>query len=122
MLKVYANLAGKDIVNYDNSAFVKSVKGPGILLVYAHWCGYCREFIPVYEKLSQTLSPRGFPVVAIESSEVAENVQPAFGPGIPAILFFDQSGRVISRYSGPRDMRSILDKICTVYHHCMESH
>ena len=125
---ITANLSVKDFKITKDNVFVKTNNNPGILLIHATWCGYCKRFIPAYKRVCQLLNARDttFPCLAIESEELkadggklsnALNVE-----GFPTIKFFDQNGKIIGDYNGDRDPDSILKNICKVYHHCVKHH
>jgi protein disulfide-isomerase A6 len=103
-----------------NSNVYVDIKGPGMLLVWAKWCGHCHNFLPTYAKLDEKLNG-GFTLASIEES--------SFGPdstlpntlgirGFPTIKFFDEQGKIVSDYSGGRDMPTLLAYICKFYHQC----
>lgn len=126
---ITANLNSNDfIITHDNSVYIKpniTKREPGMLLIHATWCGHCKRFAPVYQKLSQKLRAR-FPCVAIESEELKSDngkLSNALSvEGFPTIKFFDQHGRIVGDYNGNRNEQDILDNICKVYHHCVAKH
>lgn len=109
-----------------NGVYLNSVKGPGMLLIWAEWCPHCHHFLPVFDNLSTVFGPT-FPCVAIEHAELekAPSLRDALQfNGYPTIQFFDQNGKVISTYPGNkgRSKTELMDHICKVYHHCIKHH
>jgi thiol-disulfide isomerase/thioredoxin len=99
-------------------------KNPGMMLIWASWCPHCHHFLPTFNRLARKLKT-GFSCVGVEYSvlKTAPDVSKALKfSGFPSIKFFDQNGKVIDSYDGPRDMASILDYICKLYHHCIMHH
>jgi thiol-disulfide isomerase/thioredoxin len=125
---ITANLTTRDFKIKNSDVFVKTNGNPGILLIHAHWCGHCKNFIPTYQAMCRRLNRRGddFPCVAIESEALDKDggkLARALGiEGYPTIKFFDQHGKIVGDYNGGRDMDTLLDSICKVYHHCVTKH
>ena len=98
---------------------------PGMLLVFANWCGHCKHFIPIFNDISKSLGS-SFVCASIESEELksdGEKLSIALKvQGFPTIKFFDQNGKIIGNYDDNRDKGTILNTICKVYHHCVETH
>lgn len=95
---------------------------PGMLLIHADWCGHCQTFKPIYAKLDSILNGNGtsFPLFMIEDKNITKNVAVALNfRGYPTLKFVDQHGAMIQDYQGSRDVQSLLDTICKVYHKCM---
>jgi thiol-disulfide isomerase/thioredoxin len=124
------------VINLKSSNFQKNHQGiyikngisntPGILLVWAVWCGHCRHFKPKYEELARKLG-NNFQTVAIEHSELEK--MPSLSNDLevkyfPTIKFFDQHGKIISTYPDgeDREIPTILKHICKTYHHCIKYH
>lgn len=92
---------------------------PGMLLLHADYCSHCHVFIPTFNQIESKLGDT-FKCMSIESKELSNKsvVKTLNFRGYPTILFFDKSGRIIANHDGPRDSKTILGKICQVYHHC----
>lgn len=101
---------------------------PGIVLVYAHWCGHCKRFMPIYQNMAAQLNQAGdsFVCLAIESDELKKDngvISKSLNiEGFPTIFWVDQKGKVLGQYKGDRDANSILTQVCDVYHHCIQYH
>jgi thiol-disulfide isomerase/thioredoxin len=97
---------------------------PGLLLIYANWCGHCQRFKPTFNDLCRQLG-KDFPCTSIEDSDMDDdNLKSALNfRGYPTIKFFDQSGKIIGDYnSGDRSKEALLNHICDLYHHCIKYH
>lgn len=105
---------------YINKRITKG--NPGLLLIYADWCGYCTRFKPVFNELSSILG-QDFPCLAIEDSDISDDIRNGLNfQAYPTIKFFDQSGKIIGEYKGDRSKNDLLKKICKLYHHCVKYH
>jgi protein disulfide-isomerase A6 len=122
------NLSVEHFKVTNSGVYVKNNGNPGVLLIHATWCGYCKEFIPTYQRICKLLNknPGAYPCVAIESEELKADGGKLSNAlevgGFPTIKFFDQNGKIIGNYTGSRDAETMLKKICNVYHHCVERH
>lgn len=97
---------------------------PGLLLIYANWCGHCQRFKPTFNDLCRQLG-KDFPCTSIEDADMDDdNLKSALNfRGYPTIKFFDQSGKIIGDYnSGDRSKEALLNHICDLYHHCIKYH
>lgn len=125
---ITGNLTIKDFKIRGSDVFVNNNGNPGILLIHAHWCGHCKNFIPTYRSMCRRLNRRGddYPCLAIESEELdvdGGRLSSALGiSGFPTIKFFDQYGKIVGDYNGSRKEEALLDQICKVYHHCITKH
>lgn len=104
----------------------KTKNKPGMLLIWAKWCGHCHSFMPTYEKLAAKVGDK-FPCTAVEHAVLEQNEGLSRGleyQYFPTIKFFDQHGKITTTYpsNGGRDMKSLLDYICKMYHHCITQH
>lgn len=112
---------GKDGVYVVNN---QTVNTPGMLLIWADFCGHCHRFLPEYEKLCQKLG-RDFKCAKIENEELklTQTVDSALQvDSFPTIMFFDQWGRLIKTHKGARDEATLMNEICNVFHHCISHH
>lgn len=114
-------LKSKDFRLSGNGVIIKTPsKAPGMLLIHAEWCGHCKRFIPTFNELSNRLG-KEFVCASIESAELenaSELVSALNFKGFPTICFFDQNGKITQQYDGQRDIQSMLNAICKLYHKC----
>ena len=111
-------------IKKDGLYITKNLKSPGMLLIFANWCGHCQRFKPTFNQLCQQLGS-DFPCTSIEDANLDDDdLKKSLNfKGYPTIKFFDQSGKIISEYqSGDRSKESLLNHICDVYHHCIKYH
>lgn len=118
-------LKGSDFKIINNKAYIdtsKTKKNPGMLLIFATWCGYCHRFLPTFNEMVGKLD--NFCCASIESVELKnEKLVSALNfEGYPTICFFDQHGLIMNKYNGNRDIESMMKHICKIYHHCIEKH
>jgi len=100
---------------------------PGIILLWGDFCGHCHNFIPTFQELSGHLNKNNtnFACLAIESGELNKNSEITTAlnfQGFPTMKFVDQNGQILGDYQGSRDIKSLQDSICKVYHHCISKH
>lgn len=120
-------LKASDFKIQGNKVFInqnKTKKNPGMLLIYATWCGHCHRFMPTFNEINNKLG-HNFCCISIESEELnGQNklVSALDFKGYPTICFFDQNGLIVNQYNGARDTKSMLNQICKVYHHCANYH
>jgi len=103
------------------NGYSKKYNKPGMLLIWATWCGHCVRFKPSYSKLSKFLNKDNinFPTCAIESEDIDHHLGQLLNfRGFPTIKYIDQNGKILNDYNGNRDVESMLGDICKVYHKC----
>jgi thiol-disulfide isomerase/thioredoxin len=111
-------IVGKSV--YVNTALTKNK--PGMLLIYANWCGHCVRFKPTFNELCRKLGDE-FPCSSIDIDTIDDALTQALDfQGVPTLKFFDQYGRIIKDYKGDRSTSSILSHVCKIYHHCVLHH
>jgi thiol-disulfide isomerase/thioredoxin len=106
-----------------NDVFIKDYQyqKPGMMLIWATWCGHCVRFKPTYKELSEFLNKNQttFPMLAIESEDIDEDLASKLNfRGFRTIKYIDRDGKLIKDYNGGRDIDSMLKDICTTYHQC----
>jgi thiol-disulfide isomerase/thioredoxin len=116
-------LKASDFKIQDKKVFINSNKTnsvPGMLLIFATWCGHCHTFMPTFNEISNSLGS-DYCCASIESEELKgqDKLTSALNfEGFPTICFFDQKGMILGQYEGNREKGAVLDTICKVYHHC----
>ncbi|KAJ3527180.1 hypothetical protein NM208_g10830 [Fusarium decemcellulare] len=86
---------------------------PAIPLVYADWCGPCKQIAPIYERLSASLSRENVVTfVKINSDEQGELSQAYSVSALPTFLVF-REGKVIEKVQGadPRKLQSVIQNL-----------
>lgn len=124
------NLTVTDLKIKGDTVFMnpKNLGGnPGILLAHAEWCGHCKRFSPIFQKMSKKLNSgkNGFSCLAIESEELNKNSKLSKVleiEGFPTLYWVDQHGKILGKHEGGRDEGTLLNEICSVYHHCISKH
>jgi thiol-disulfide isomerase/thioredoxin len=119
-------LSQKDFTMTKNGVYInKNLKSPGMILIYANWCGHCQRFKPTFNQLYRQLGT-DFHCMSLEDTELKGNAnlnQALNIQGYPTIKFFDQKGKIIGEYNnGDRSKEALLKHICKVYHHCVKLH
>ena len=107
---------------YINTNITK--RNPGMLFIFANWCGFCHRFTGTFNELQKQLGS-DFPLLSLEDTELKKNTKLSDSlnvQGFPTIKFFDQNGKIVSDYNKNRDKATILQHICKVYHHCINYH
>lgn len=120
-------LTANDFISNSDGVYINTnitKKNPGMLFVFANWCGHCHKFMPIFNDLQKQLGS-DFPLVSLEDIELKKNTKLSQNlnvQGFPTIKFFDQRGKIVSDYNKNRDKQTILEHICKIYHHCINYH
>ena len=89
----------------------ESSKGDSVLLIYASWCGHCKQLMQpdgVWDTVKARMSGVKF-VEADESDPASKAAIASYQPkGFPTILAL-KDGAVISTFNGDRDVDSIMN-------------
>lgn len=123
------NLKSSDFVTKKNGVYVthpSAIGTPGMLLIWADFCGHCHTFIPKYKQIAKFLGEE-FKCMAIENGQFKNNPELSDALEVqyfPTIKFFDQNGKIIGTYPSnqPREIDQVLKYVCEVYHHCTLYH
>ena len=103
-------------------------KGPvTIVLVYADWCGHCKDFKPIFEnaekspnRTAQTVKVNDvmFPQVTdIIKNKLNMNAKPMSVEGYPSVILVDKKGNMIQNVAAVKDqgtMNSLMEKAGTL--------
>lgn len=79
-------------------------QGPGILMVYATWCGHCKNMMPAFDQAS-TMTAVKF--ARIEGHKAQQFMQKHGIRGFPTLLTVNRSNE-LGRHMGGRDIGSLL--------------
>jgi thiol-disulfide isomerase/thioredoxin len=114
-------LKASDFEIISGKVYVKNVTTPGMVLVWAEWCGHCQNFKPIFNQICKDLG-NTFACTSIQDTNLENQtaLTNALGvSGFPTLKFFDQNGLLSSAYKGGRDRQSMLQSICQNYHKCI---
>lgn len=92
--------------------FDPSRHGPAILLCFVHWCGHCRDTMPVMEKVAHALGSV-VPVFSVDGDAFPDLMKAWNVKGYPTILMASGQGD-ITEYEGPRTFDGITAFACRV--------
>lgn len=76
-----------------------SVRGPTALFFFTSWCGYCKQAMPEFNRMSNLAQSKGWRVYGIDVNETADKAEwfvQNFRPNFPVLI--DQSGYVANQY------------------------
>ena len=89
----------------------KDLKGKkGMVVCIASWCGYCKQFMPLYKDISSTLG-KSFPMFYLDCVKYSEFAQKDLKvKGFPTIFFIGENTKP-RQYLGPRTEEALLSSI-----------
>jgi len=92
----------------------QSMKGgaplkPEISLYKANWCGHCKMFMPVWEKLQENYKSSKIKFTTYDSEKHKEHIEKMNIQGFPTIHIM--SGGSIEEYNGDRTYEGLEQKI-----------
>ena len=90
---------------------VLGAAGPVLVEFFATWCGGCRRFAPVLEKLAEELEGR-VPVVKVNADENPELVRRYGVSSTPTLVLFT-GGRPVGVQVGAQDADAVLALLAT---------
>lgn len=79
-------------------------QGPAILMVYATWCGHCKNMMPAYDQVSTQTNVK---FARIEGHKAPQFMQKHGIRGFPTLLTVNRVNE-LNRYMGGRDVGSLL--------------
>lgn len=79
-------------------------QGPGILMVYATWCGHCKNMMPAFDQAS---TQTGVKFARIEGHKAPQFMQKHGIRGFPTLLTVNRSNE-LGRHMGGRDLGSLV--------------
>ncbi|MBI5170646.1 MAG: redoxin domain-containing protein [Candidatus Eisenbacteria bacterium] len=90
------SLAGLD----GRKVTLSKLKGKVVILdFWATWCGPCRRWMPIVEKVAKELAPKGVLVYAVNERETKDQVRQYLSKtGVKVPVLFDEEGAVGTAY------------------------
>jgi len=96
---------------------LKSNNENKMVLYYAHWCGFCKEFLPKWEMMCETVSKKhpnlDVKLVKVDCEFVKgrEEEKLGYNPnvmGYPTIRVHKKKSNMAEDYEGPREVNDIV--------------
>ena len=79
-----------------------------LMLFYADWCGYSRQFLPVWDEITQNVNIRTERINVDENSALSADFQIS---ALPTLYLVD--GQTRTKYEGERTRSAILNFVST---------
>ena len=79
-------------------------QGPAILMVYATWCGHCKNMMPAFDQVSTQTNVK---FARIEGHKAPQFMQKHGIRGFPTLLTVNRVNE-LGRHNGGRDLGSLL--------------
>lgn len=90
-----------------NTKKIKNVNGTCLVVVYAPWCGHCKNLKPVWEQLTSQHKDVFLAIDATDKEKGGDKLAQMFGVGgFPTILIFE-NGVPVGQHQGGRDADSL---------------
>ena len=110
-----SSLSINDFEPKNNGVYItnKDFKGsPGMIKIYAPWCGHCHNMIPTINELSKKNVNIG---IINGDDNINQPILEHIGlEGFPSLYLLKKSGRLVE-YKGPRTKSSIESKLNSFY-------
>ena len=96
---------------------LKSNNENKMVLYYAHWCGFCKEFLPKWEMMCETVSTKhpnlDVKLVKVDCEFIKgrEEEKLGYNPnvmGYPTIRVHKKKSKMAEDYEGPREVNDIV--------------
>ena len=76
-----------------------------LVYISATWCGPCKTFGPVMEKVART----GIPVQKVDVDQDQQVLADYQVRSVPAVVKVDSSGKMLDKFIGVRSMQEVVD-------------
>ena len=76
-----------------------------LVYISATWCGPCKTFGPVMEKVAGT----GIPVRKVDADQNKQVLSEYQIRSVPAVIKIDSSGKMLDKFVGVRSMQEVVD-------------
>ena len=100
-----------DFIYKNNSFYLKNTDNQGLVMIYAHWCGYCNILTPTWKKLHNKYKNK-FTIKAIhvENKKGGNDklVKQLNIQGYPTILKIEKDGKIGKKYEGERTIEEFV--------------
>ena len=96
---------------------LKSNNENKMVLYYAHWCGYCKEFLPKWEMMCETVAKKhpnlDVKLVKVDCAYIKGREEETLGynpnvMGYPTIRVHKKKASMAEDYEGPREVDDIV--------------
>ena len=96
---------------------LKSNNENKMVLYYAHWCGFCREFLPKWEMMCKTVAEKhpnlDVKLVKVDCEYIKGREEETLGynpnvMGYPTIRVHKKNSNMANDYEGPREVDDIV--------------
>lgn len=92
---------------------------PGLLVVAAEWCGYCKQLKSSIAQLDKLVEQKefrrgGFPVYWVDASDRPGVARAFKAEGFPSIWLVNRQGVVMDKYQGsrlPEELYTVLSQM-----------
>ena len=104
----YENVVHLEPSDVQNGQVLGAQK-PFVLVIYAPWCGHCKNLKSLWEELAAQYPDSFLAVDATDKENGGEQLAKILGAqGFPTILCGDASGKITGPHQGGRDRVSLM--------------
>jgi len=83
-----------------------NLNNPTLVFFHALWCGYCKEFMPIWKKFKTKINTKKYNIVEIESQDSFTKKIKVL-QGYPSIFYIH--GDNIKEYNKDRNVKSLIN-------------
>lgn len=107
-LVLIEDLTDNDFDSSGNLSRPYGPKGPSFVFFYAGWCAHCHDFMPVYQKLADSIG--GVIKMYKADIDVTKRASDALHiRGVPTLMYFDTRDNTRTEYMGERTYDAVLN-------------